>query len=125
MRMAVAVSACLLLAGCQTQSKEPEIYTPKKLTSAQGAAVHDGVRNALKDPESARFGSVVAGVNSDDVLVACGWVNARNSFGGYTGEKPFMGVLTKQGGFVPVSIGGDRTEVQVTMNMCARSGLAL
>jgi len=114
----------LLAGGCQTQPAPQEVYTPTDLTSAQIQAVHNGVRGALKDPESARFGSIVAGTDTKGVVIACGWVNAKNSFGGYTGEKPFMGVLTS-GGFAPVAIGGDRYRVEATMSMCARSGLML
>lgn len=119
-----ALVVLLLAGGCQTQPAPQEVYTSTDLTSAQIQAVHTGVRGALKDPESARFGSIVAGTNADGVVFACGWVNAKNSFGGYTGEKPYMGVLTS-GGFAPVAIGGDRNRVDVTMSMCARSGLTL
>lgn len=50
------------------------------------------VVNALKDPGSAQFKNVVrsrADESSEDGIV-CGWVNARNSFGGYVGFKPFF-----------------------------------
>ena len=43
------------------------------------------VEDLLKDPDSAKFTRVkVKGV------VVCGYVNAKNSFGGYTGAKAFM-----------------------------------
>ena len=54
------------------------------------------IREALKDPESARFGDVWAA--GDSQYVACGYVNARNSFGGYTGEELF--VATSRGAFL-------------------------
>lgn len=41
----------------------------------------------LKDPESAKFGKFSI---SDDGTAACGSVNAKNAFGGYTGERFFM-----------------------------------
>lgn len=124
MRVIGVLAACVVLSACQTQPAPQEIYTPKELTAAQVTAVQNGVRGALKDPESARFGSIVAGTNSKGTIISCGWVNAKNSFGGYTGEKPFMGVLTS-GGFAPVAVGGDRNEVEVTMRMCARGGLVI
>ena len=40
----------------------------------------------MKDPESARFAGVVASPKGGTV---CGWVNAKNSYGGYVGYKPF------------------------------------
>lgn len=49
------------------------------------------VLTALKDPESARFGPVFMGKNDN----GCALVNARNSFGGYTGMRPF--VVNKKG----------------------------
>lgn len=57
--------------------------------AAAEGQVEDAVRSVLKDPESARFQSVgVAEVNG--VRVACGQVNAKNSMGGYTGDRAFM-----------------------------------
>lgn len=54
---------------------------------AEGPAIADAqakVALKLKDPESARF----TNVTSDHGLV-CGWVNAKNSYGGYVGFRPF------------------------------------
>ncbi len=57
---------------------------------------------SLKDPDSAKFENVryvgrfdmKTGKHADassemPIYVVCGWVNAKNSFGGYTGFKPF------------------------------------
>lgn len=41
---------------------------------------------SLKDPDSARFGTFARGKGS----VICGQVNARNSFGGYSGMSAFV-----------------------------------
>lgn len=72
MRMLVVIMA-LVLASC----------------TGVEAQVQDQVRRALKDPESARFEYVtVTEVNGQ--RVACGLVNAKNSMGGYTGNRPFM-----------------------------------
>lgn len=46
------------------------------------------VRDHLKDPASATFGDIRL-VKTSTGKVACGMVNARNSFGGLTGMKPF------------------------------------
>ncbi len=45
--------------------------------------VKQAVRNSLKDPDSAKFGSFVL-IGEDG---ACITVNARNSFGGYVGDR--------------------------------------
>jgi hypothetical protein len=62
--------ACLTLAGCDSPKSELE-----KLTLQQ-----------LKDPESAKFGDF-GQVLSKERDWACLAVNAKNSFGGYTGEQ--------------------------------------
>lgn len=41
---------------------------------------------SLKDPDSARFGAFARGKGSS----VCGEINARNSFGGYTGPRAFV-----------------------------------
>jgi hypothetical protein len=58
--------------------------------SAVISRAFSAVRASLKDPSSADFGltkrySVAEGKN-----VACGTVNAKNSFGGYAGAKRFI-----------------------------------
>jgi hypothetical protein len=56
------------------------------------AAVMGAVKSRLKDPESARFRWLprVPGKS-----VYCGLVNARNSFGGYTGPIVFAVFITE------------------------------
>jgi hypothetical protein len=46
------------------------------------------VQERLKDPESARFGNVW----TPDTMVVCGYVNSKNSFGGYSGDELFYGM---------------------------------
>lgn len=64
---------CVLLAAC---SKERD--------------VQNLVRQALKDPDSARFEGATNIIGEGDAMVACGLVNAKNSFGGYVGAQPYM-----------------------------------
>lgn len=49
----------------------------------------EAIKRSLRDPDSARFGTVRV-YRSGGSPVVCGTVNARNGFGGYTGERPFM-----------------------------------
>jgi hypothetical protein len=57
--------------------------------------VEAAVRPQLRDPQSAIFRDLSA-TNDRKIgkspagLVVCGYVNAKNGFGGYTGEKPFI-----------------------------------
>lgn len=45
------------------------------------------VKERLKDPDSAQFSTVVYRPKTKTV---CGYVNAKNSFGGYTGNRGFI-----------------------------------
>lgn len=57
-------------------------------------AARADVRRKLRDPESARFrkGSVATATleSGRTVKVICGYVNAKNAFGGYVGEGPWF-----------------------------------
>ncbi len=71
--MRVGLLLVLLLAGCTA----PEV------------GVTDIVRSQLRDPDSAKFSSVTV-IGEGENRIACGWVNSKNGFGGYTGDQPFM-----------------------------------
>lgn len=66
--------------------------------------VESNVRARLKDPDSAKFSEVTFNAAKG---AGCGYVNAKNSMGGYTGTSHF--VLLKDGAlhFAP---SGDETE---------------
>lgn len=49
-------------------------------------AAKESVVKMLNDPDSAKFGKVVY----RDPGIVCGYVNAKNGFGGYVGEKGFI-----------------------------------
>ncbi|NLT88982.1 MAG: hypothetical protein GXW93_14035 [Pseudomonas lactis] len=53
-------------------------------------AAQRAVRRALKDPSSALFKDVYANYTEAFGVVACGWINSKNSFGAYTGFKRFV-----------------------------------
>lgn len=49
------------------------------------------VRAELKDPDSAKFRGIKALRDGEGKVTGfCGWVNAKNSYGGYTGESYFI-----------------------------------
>lgn len=50
------------------------------------------VKAALKDPDSAKFGTrqMHANPKAKTGFTVCGYVNAKNSLGGYTGQKGYM-----------------------------------
>lgn len=110
----IALTAC---AGSGSIVREHAV-----LTETQRKAVEAAVRQSLKDPESARFGDITAGRSADGTTV-CGQVNAKNSYGGYTGPARFYGTLSGDN-FRLVQLddtnaGGSRW----ASNLCAQVGL--
>jgi ribosomal protein L37E len=57
------------------------------------------VKKRLKDPDSAEFKDVFANVG-ENISVACGYVNSKNSFGGYTGYQRFISNGLSEGTFL-------------------------
>lgn len=65
--------------------KEAEAKRRSDRSLAESVA-KEAVLAQLKDPDSAKFGKVVVKESG----IVCGYVNAKNSLGGYTGEKGFI-----------------------------------
>jgi hypothetical protein len=116
------ICIALVVAGCTATTTTYIPGVPTTLTPAQKQAVHDGIRQRLKDPDSARFTGLEARQLPSGSVSVCGFVNARNSFGGYAGNTPFFGVL---GGdyFAVGTMGGTNLETIHTMNVCRREGM--
>lgn len=53
-------------------------------------AAKRAVKSTLKDPDSAKFKGVFANYTERLGVVACGFVNAKNGFGGYAGFRRFV-----------------------------------
>lgn len=130
-RIAAAAAAMMMLAGCVNPPPTPiTSVTPYTLSQEDIDAVKKGVQDSLKDPLSALFGErmVAARANDFQFIAVCGTVNARNSFGGYTGDKPFMGRLLPStfagsGGktvFVVESMGGQDFDNSFTRSKCTK-----
>ena len=78
------------------------------------------VANSLKDPDSAKISDVR--VSAGETRFACGMVNAKNSYGGYTGKRPFMGLLDGKGGkqvFGLLGIGETDADASILLKMCS------
>ncbi|MCX7140800.1 MAG: hypothetical protein NT123_06820 [Proteobacteria bacterium] len=103
MRMPIAaIGCCLLIAGCGEDAgvvaaRKANEEIERVAAAAAAAARRDeddakiAVLAALKDPDSAKFGRFKAYGEQ-----ACFTVNARNSFGGYTGDQ--QAFLARTGG---------------------------
>lgn len=118
---------CVLLAVVLTGCAAPiarEVSRPVELTPELSAKVQDGVRHAMKDPESARFGTMRAASNSKGDVSVCGYVNGRNSLGGYTGDQPFVGMIAL-GAFHVTSIGATFAEQMAVKEVCRNHGISL
>lgn len=127
--LALSLAACASTGGGPASRGEP-VGAPYQLTASESKLIEDGVRDALKDPNSAMFGQMVAvRVPGDDMTTVCGYVNAKNSFGGYTGDKPFMGMLAYVDGkpfhFGVTGMGGTDTETMAVMMVCKDYGVIL
>ncbi|NTG22047.1 hypothetical protein G6L00_16545 [Agrobacterium rhizogenes] len=127
----VLVAVCLT--SCQTsQMATPEPTHPYSLSASETAAVQEGVRKSLKDPTSPIFGNIKAAASDTQkgIIYVCGIVNAKNSFGGYTGDGPYVGVLasmTAEGKnlstFNVTGMAGTEIQTSVVMDMCKHYGI--
>ena len=64
----------------QTQSVDAELIEKSK----------ELVRRELKDPNSADFKDIYVASTPKGGKKVCGWVNAKNSYGGYVGFQRFI-----------------------------------
>ena len=63
-------------------------------TAQQVKDIEAGVRQSLKDPDSAKFSGPIAGAKKENGdIEACGTVNVKNSYGGYVGASPYVARL--------------------------------
>ena len=85
------------------QPEEPKPEPERPMSSAEKKAQQEkwfgaetivaaerAVRGELKDPDAAQFRDVRANYTEEFGVVACGRVNAKNEFGGYTGFRRFV-----------------------------------
>jgi hypothetical protein len=84
-RLALVPMALILVTACNSGPK-----TEADKESWAMADVRIAVKNRLRDPDSAEFGSIHT-VNYDGQIIVCGYVNATNGFGGKSGLQRFIG----------------------------------
>jgi hypothetical protein len=85
-----AALALASLAGCDAGSSNSE-RDPAEFKSWLIQKTQDGVKARLRDPSSAEFTDVHT-TTYQGADVVCGYVNAKNGFGGKTGSQKFVGV---------------------------------
>ena len=103
---AAAKAPAAVIEAPQKQVQEPEAPKPepdRPMTAAEKKAQQEkwfgaetivpaerAARGELKDPDAAQFRDVRANYTKEFGVVACGRVNAKNEFGGYTGFRRFV-----------------------------------
>lgn len=127
--------ASLLMLGCQAAPQYPGVSTappaprptpssPYALSPSEVAATQAGVRSFLKDPYSAMFsGRILAARHTDGTITACGLVNAKNSYGGYTGDGPYIATI-RDGAVVDAATGTGR-DAQFVVQLCRERGVQI
>lgn len=115
----LAVSLLLLSGNALAQDAGPRDATPDEVQ-----AVTEALKARLKDPDSAKVSGVKV---SADGKTACGFVNAKNSYGGYSGNSAFytMAFKNKSGQPVFAVIGVDSGSNTASAIMCEKDGIKL
>ena len=87
------------------------------LSVAEIDAIKAAVTSILKNPESARFSTIVASENEKTgQITACGYVNAKNSSGAYAGKQPFKGMLKGKRFAITKPLGSSMTIIRCIYN---------
>jgi hypothetical protein len=110
----------LLLAVALVATGAAYAQQPPKLNERLLKAALD---DHLKDAESAKFKDVrYASSGSAGMWVMCGYVNSKNSYGGYAGYTRFAGMVARESGktvYIVLRVDGDG----VADEYCAQKGL--
>jgi hypothetical protein len=137
-KFAVCVLMGIFLSGCQTgtasvaQTNLPPAPGTSRysLNKKEIDAVMTGVKAVLKDPQSATFGEMLASDAGKGVKYVCGVVNARNSYGGYTGDTAYTGILASLqlegktiASFTLTKMGGTSDDTRIVETVCKRYGV--
>ena len=117
----------VLVAGCVSNQNQKIVHVTKKrdLADKEKLVIQDSVKGQLKDPESAMF--KLPQVNEDGKPnIYCGLVNAKNSYGGYTGYEPFVATLIRTDGEIKQSSAmlpePTRYGIRAMISMCKKYG---
>jgi hypothetical protein len=105
------------------------VATPDSDPSSGIALAEEALRARLKDPDSAKFtwpygfryGTFRLGSKSAEGWITCGTVNAKNSFGGYTGSAATLTVI--RDGAVIVALIDIDPRFPLLARRCAKLGM--
>ena len=104
---------CLFFGGLLSASVAVAGYP----TAALRTAIEEEVRSELRDPGSAQFQHL----NYKGGDFYCGYVNAKNGFGGYGGKRMFLVMVADEKKPLVALVGIDRGSGAVE-EMCVKEG---
>lgn len=96
--LSMAVYCCGWFTAFAKERVPPDI---RELKPAEKNVIEKVIREQLKDPESARFEWLPLVGKQPNAY--CGLVNAKNSFGGYTGRAPYLVFPVFQNGLITIA----------------------
>lgn len=117
-----AVIVALSVGSLAAFGADQGLRQPKK---AEMAAITQAIKDQVKDPDSVKLRGVMAQVDDKGLTFFCGEVNAKNSYGGYVGFKPFYAFMLINGAkpvYASVSGLGDDVSSQSAVIMCQKLG---
>ncbi|KXJ63090.1 hypothetical protein AXY46_03485 [Achromobacter xylosoxidans] len=89
-----AAFSCLALSGCAAPKKVQPVAPTAQLVTAEKTYIDASlakVKSSLKDPDSAKFYGIYAAQKPGQPQASiCGFVNAKNGYGGYVGKTMFL-----------------------------------
>lgn len=79
----------------QSDIAKPAIPGKKTTPSMSLQRVQSLIRSSMKDPQAARFGKwwIGEGLPGENAPQWCGFVNGKNSYGAYTGNRLFISMV--------------------------------
>lgn len=109
-----------------TPSTAELVNKPYRLSPEENKAVRHTFEEILRDPSSARYSKIRASVSQFGIIRVCGFVNAKNGYGGYTGNDPFYGIIsnTSPKKFTIMLVGAAVPGYKV-LKECASYGISL
>nr|WP_147247326.1 hypothetical protein [Brenneria salicis]NMN90981.1 hypothetical protein [Brenneria salicis ATCC 15712 = DSM 30166] len=130
MKKVISVAICVMfLSACVPVSNYEEsrvvVTKTRPLSETEKLIIQESVKAKLKDPDSAIFR--LPPVNENGAPDSyCGLVNAKNSYGGYTGFTPFAATLMRMDGEIKDSSSilpaASRHGIRAMYSMCEKNG---
>lgn len=97
-------------------------FAPRPMSEAAKAAIIATIEPKMLDARSARF----IWPKQRDARLYCGFINAKNSYGGYAGYKPFAAIMSgKETHFVLLDGSASRTITELFSEDCRKAGYSL